>query len=109
MRLFNILATLSFIYMYIRQVTQLGDVPGVAARAAADKTKNLLGYIYWKTSMIPGLESWQSIQTACPLQVNILKDSVRHKAHAGLREVFSVCSVNISRLSFVSVYKCRDY
>ena len=32
MSLFNFLPTLSFIYMHIRQITQLGDVPVVVAR-----------------------------------------------------------------------------
>ena len=60
-----------------------------------------------KTSMVPGLESWQSIQTACnlhDLQGSGLEDSVRHQVHAGLQEIVSVCSVNIPKMSLVVYY-----
>ena len=43
MCLFNFLSTFSFIY--IRQVTQLNDVPWCPRGAAADETKDLLGMI----------------------------------------------------------------
>ena len=46
MCLFNFLSNLWFIYMYIRQVTQLSDVPVVAARRGRRQDKNLLGYIF---------------------------------------------------------------
>ena len=55
-----------------------------------DQTKNLLGWICWKTSMIPGLDSWQSIQTLGPC--------------IGLREVISVCSVTIFKVLSVVYY-----
>ena len=55
-----------------------------------DQTKNLLGWICWKTSMIPGLDSWQLIQTLGPC--------------IGLREVISVCSVTILKVLSVVYY-----
>ena len=45
--------------------------------------------------MIPGLESWQSIQTAFRLQGSVLEDLSDTRF---MREVISVCSVNIPKI-----------
>ena len=45
-----------------------------------------------------------AIQTACRLQGSVMEDSVRHKVHAGLQEIITVCLVNIPKLSSLVIH-----
>ena len=111
----NFLPTFSFIYMYIRQVTQLGDVPVVAARERPQ--------IRLKSPWLDLLKNVNDSEVR-KLAVNPNSVSSAGKRHRRFCQTIGPCSLRvagshflvlikypqdiISRLLFVGVYNCRE-
>ena len=101
MCLFNFLPTLSATYKTSYPTRRCA---WVGRGASADETKNLLGQICWRTTMVPGLDSWHPIQWLCPLQGSVPEDPVRHSSHVLLREAIFVCLSREEYRSFIIHY-----